>query len=212
VSDVLIVTETNQLEWPVGSVRWSHSFKTGMFALMAVGTNFRVRKGSSVQSGNNVAPQALSSIRSSSVTPDMQLTFRNGINLSLSLSDLDQSNASNGNETRLDQGDLTGSLGYAFRMPRSISRSRKQVRSTLTALSSHTKSCLQQGQAAECVIVSDVSRKEVRGGLDTDLLKTLTGGLQLGYALNDARHLGRRTSQISIIASFQLSLFAGDYR
>ena len=28
----------------------------------------------------------------------------------------------------------------------------------------------------------------------------------------DARHLSQRTSQISIIASFQLSLFSGDYR
>jgi hypothetical protein len=52
----------------------------------------------------------------------------------------------------------------------------------------------------------------VRGGLDTDLLQTLSGGLQVGYSVNDARHLSRRTSQISIIASFQLSLFAGDYR
>ena len=55
-------------------------------------------------------------------------------------------------------------------------------------------------------------RRELRGGLDTDLLQTLSGGLQVGYSLNDVRHLSRRTSQISIIASFQLSLFAGDYR
>ena len=60
--------------------------------------------------------------------------------------------------------------------------------------------------------MSDVRRHEVRAGLDTDLLQTLSGGLQLGYSLNDARQLSRRTSQISIIASFQLSLFAGDYR
>ncbi len=212
VSNVLIVTETNQLEWPVGSVRWSRSFKKGVFALMAVGANFRVRKGSSTQSGNNVATQALTSIRSSSLTPDLQIGFRNGVSFSLSLSDLDQSNASNGNETRLDQGDLSGSLTYAFRMPSSLSRTRRQVRSSLSFLSSDSKSCLKQAQAAECETVSDVSRKELRGGLDTDLLKTLTGGLQVGYALNDARHLSRRTSQISIIASFQLSLFAGDYR
>jgi hypothetical protein len=57
-----------------------------------------------------------------------------------------------------------------------------------------------------------VRRRELRGAVDTDLLQTLSGGLQVGYSLNDARHLNRRTSQISIIASFQLSLFAGDYR
>jgi hypothetical protein len=64
----------------------------------------------------------------------------------------------------------------------------------------------------ECIIVSDVRRREMRGGLDTDLLQTLTGGLQVGYTINDARHLSQRTSQISVIASFQLSLFSGDYR
>ena len=132
--------------------------------------------------------------------------------MSLSLSDLDQTSTSNGNETQLTQGDLTGSLTYAFRMPQSLSRARKQVRSSLTFLSSTVRSCLQQGQASDCVTISDVKRTEVRGGADTDLLKTLTGGIQVGYALNDARHLSRRTSQISIIASFQLSLFAGDYR
>jgi hypothetical protein len=61
-------------------------------------------------------------------------------------------------------------------------------------------------------VVSDVRRQEVRGGLDTDLLKTVTGGFQFGYSINDARHLSRRTSQIFLLLSFQLSLYAGDYR
>ncbi len=72
--------------------------------------------------------------------------------------------------------------------------------------------CSSAGIETDCTVISDVTRQELRGGLDTDLLQTLTGGLQLGYSVNDARHLSRRTSQISIIASFQLSLFAGDYR
>ena len=46
--------------------------------------------------------------------------------------------------------------------------------------------------------------------VNTDLLQTLSGALQVGYSLNELRHLSRRTSQISIIASLQLSLFAGD--
>jgi uncharacterized protein with beta-barrel porin domain len=57
-----------------------------------------------------------------------------------------------------------------------------------------------------------VSRRELRGGLDTELAQTVSAGLQVGYSLNDSRHMSRRTSQISIIASVQLSLFAGDYR
>lgn len=52
----------------------------------------------------------------------------------------------------------------------------------------------------------------MRGGFDTDLMQTLSGGLEVDYSINDARHLSQRTSQISIIMSFQLSLFAGDYK
>jgi hypothetical protein len=57
-----------------------------------------------------------------------------------------------------------------------------------------------------------VRRQEVRAGLDTDLAQTVTGGLQFGYSINDARHLSRRTSHIFLMASFQLSLYAGDYQ
>jgi hypothetical protein len=211
VNDGFIQTETNQREWPVGTVRWTHSFRKGVVTLLALGTGFRHREGSSVQA-NVAGTPALSAINSSSVNPDMQLALRNGMSIAAGLNDLKQRNASNGNETRLDQRDITGSFNYSFRLPRSISRARKQVRSSLTVLNTTATTCLQQRNLDECTVVSDVTRQEFRGGLDTDLLQTLTGGLQLGYSVNDARHLSRRTSQISIIASFQLSLFAGDYK
>jgi len=154
----------------------------------------------------------LTSISSSSFVPDLQIGLRNGISMTLGLNRTNQSNLSNGNETLLDQNDVTGGLNYAFRLPRSLSRARKQVRSSLTVLSTTARTCLQQRDLPDCTVISDVTRQEIRGGLDTDLLQTLTGGLQVGYTVNDARHLSRRTSQISVIASFQLSLFAGDYR
>jgi hypothetical protein len=97
-------------------------------------------------------------------------------------------------------------------MPAAISRARKQVRSTLTALSSKTLTCLEQRDDPGCTAISDVRRQEIRGGLDTDLLKTVSGGLQFGYSINDARHVSRRTSQIFVLLNFQLSLYAGDYR
>ncbi|MGH7534956.1 MAG: hypothetical protein ACREMG_05165, partial [Gemmatimonadales bacterium] len=132
--------------------------------------------------------------------------------MAVGLNTVDQSNASNGNETQLDQNDITGSVNYAFRLPRVISRLRKPVRSSLTVLSSLARTCLLQRGQGDCRVISDVMRREIRGGLDADLLQTMSAGLQVGYSVNDARHLSRRTSQISIIASFQLSLFAGDYR
>lgn len=212
VSQGFIETETTQEEWPVGNVRWSRTFRGGPLALVAVGTTFRHRDGSSTQA-NLGGPPALAAISSSSITPDLQLGLRNGISMTVGVTSLNQSNASNGNETQLDQNDFTGSFNYAFRLPRSISRARKQIRSSLTLLNSSSRSCLQRGAAAaECTVISDVLHQEARGGFDTDFLQTLSGGLQFGYSINDARHLSRRTSQISIIASFQLSLFAGDYR
>ncbi|MGH7498166.1 MAG: hypothetical protein ACREL3_04875 [Gemmatimonadales bacterium] len=211
VNEGFIQTETNQREWPVGSVRWTRTFRNGPITLLALGTAFRHREGSSIQA-NVAGTPALSAIRSSSLNPDIQLALRNGMSVAAGVTDLKQRNASNGNETQLDQRDITGSFNYAFRLPRSVSKGRKQMRSSLSVLSTTARSCLQQRDGTECTVISDVTRQEFRGGLDTDLLQTLTGGLQLGYSINDARHLSRRTSQLSVIASFQLSLFAGDYR
>ena len=212
VGSSFIPTETKQREWPVGNVRWSKTFRGGPLALLAIGTGFRRREGNSLQGSRGGTAGARSAIESSTITPDAQISFRNGVSLSLGYSELDQSSLNNGNNTELDQSDLTGSLNYSFRLPRSLSPLRKQVRTSLSFLSTDALTCLEQRGQDECIVISDVSRYEVRGGLDTDLLQTVSAGLQVGYSLNDARHLSRRTSQISLLASFQLSLFAGDYR
>jgi hypothetical protein len=211
VGEGFVETETKQREFPVGNVRWSHTFPKGPFSILALGTSFRRREGSSVQA-SRTGPPALTSISSSSFVPDLQIGLRNGISMTLGLNRTNQSNLSNGNETLLDQNDVTGALNYAFRLPRSISRARKPLRSSLSYLQTAAKTCLSQGTEPECEVISDVRRQEVRAGVDTDLLQTLSGGLQLDYSVTDSRHLSRRTSQISVIASFQLSLFAGDYR
>ena len=212
VGGSFLTTETRQREWPVGNVRWSHTFHGGALTLLAIGTGFRQREGNSVQGNQEGTAGAQSAIESSTFTPDAQLNFRNGVSLTLGYSELDQSSLSNGNNTQLDQNDLSGALNYAFRLPRSLSRLRKQVRTSLNFTSTDALTCLEQRGQEGCIVISDVSRYELRGGLDTDLLQTVSAGLQVGYSLNDARHLSRRISQISILASFQLSLFAGDYR
>jgi hypothetical protein len=211
VNDRFIQTETKQLEWPAGTIRWSKTFSGGALALAALSTSFRHRDGSSVQANQSSAP-AETATASSSINPDLQLALRNGISLTVGLNALNQRNTSNGNETDLEQKDLSGSFNYGFRLPRLLSHMRKQARTSMTFLSTKTRSCLQQSNQAVCTPVSDVIRHEFRGGIDADFLQTMSGGLQINYSINDARHLNRRTSQISIIASFQLSLFAGDYR
>jgi hypothetical protein len=178
---------------------------------VGAGAGIRRRQGTSSQPSGSGAV-ATNAISSYALTPDLQFGFRNGLGLTLGMATRSQRTESNGNATELDQDDLTGSLTYSFALPAAISRLRKQVRSTLTALSSKTLTCLEQRNDPVCMVVSDVRRLEVRGGLDTDLLKTVSGGLQFGYSLSDARHVSRRTSQIFLLLTFQLSLYAGDYR
>ena len=204
-------TVTRQREWPVGTLRWSRTFGGGPLTLVAAGAGIRHRRGTSSQpsGGGTVANSAISSY---SLTPDLQISFRNGLAMTFGMSTRSQRTENNGNATELDQDDLTGSVNYSFALPAAISRVRKQVRSTLTALSSKSLTCLEQGSDPECMVVSDVRRQEIRGGLDTDLLRTVSGGLQFGYSISDARHVSRRTSQIFLLLNFQLSLYAGDYR
>ena len=204
-------TVTRQREWPVGNLRWTRTFGGGPLTLVAAGAGIRHRRGTSSQpsGGGTVATSAISSY---SLTPDVQLSFRNGLALTFGMATRSQRTENNGNATELDQDDLTGSLNYSFALPAAISRVRKRVRSNLTALSSKTLTCLEQGGDPTCIVVSDLRRQEIRGGLDTDLLKTVSGGLQFGYSISDARHVSRRTSQIFLLLTFQLSLYAGDYR
>ena len=205
------VTTTRQREWPVGNVRWTRSFRGGPLTLVASGLGFRRREGNSTQPSAGERG-AVSSIHSSSLTPDVQLGFRNGITLTLNYNRLDQRSENSGNATLLDQDDVTGSLNYAFRLPARFGRSRKQVRSSVTAVSSKILTCILRGGEAACTTISDVRRQEVRGGFDTDLASALSAGLQFGYTINDARHLDRKTSQIFLLLSFQVALDAGTFR
>jgi hypothetical protein len=204
-------TTARQLEWPVATLRWSRTFAGGPFTLISTSAGIRRREGVSTQPGGE-GPGAQSGTSSSTFTPDLQIAFRNGLGLTAAFSNRSQQTDNNGNATKLQQDDLTGSLNYSFALPASLSRTRKRVRSNLTAVSSKTLTCLEEGTGTVCTVVSDVRRQEIRGGLDTDVLKTVTGGFQFGYSINDARHLSRRTSQIYLLLSFQLSLYAGDYR
>ena len=147
VGGSFIPTETEQHEWPVGNVRWSQTFRGVRFTLLAIGTSFRRREGSSIQGAARQQPGRPERDRVVHLTPDAQISFRNGVSVTPGYSELDQSSLSNGNQTQLDQNDITGSLNYAFRLPRSLSRLRKQVRSSLNFLSTDAPTCLeQQGQ------------------------------------------------------------------
>jgi hypothetical protein len=209
VSGRTVQTSTRQREWPSGSVRWTQSFRGGPLSLVATNLGFRHREGTATQpSGDGGVSNA---ITSSSLNPDLQISFRNGIAVSVGYAALSQRTSNSGNTTLLDQDDFTGSFSYAFRLPPSLGRSRRRVRSSVTVVNSKSLTCLERFGGAACTVIADNRRRELRGGLDTDVAKSLSAGLQVGYTLNDARHLNRRTSQISLLASFQLTLDTGTY-
>jgi hypothetical protein len=210
VSQTRVLTQVEQREWPVGNVRWNHVFRAGVVNLFSAGLAFRHREGSSVQSGQ--VNEVTSAINSDSWRPEMQIGLRNGMSFSFSWSTLGQETANTSSTTVLDQNELAGNFSHTFRMPQAISRIRRQVRSSVSALFSRVRSCLEQATNVECTTISDVTRQELRGGLDTDVVSSLTAGLQVGYSINEARHLNQRTSQISLLASFQWSFDTGGNR
>jgi hypothetical protein len=210
VSDGYLPARTLQREWPIGQVRWTKPFQKGIVSLLTVSTGIREREGRTELPSSGGTARALT--ESSNWTSDMQLTFRNGLSMRVGYNQSDELRENNGTRTLGEGRDVTANLIYSFRLPGSITRARKQIRSSLSGVVSKSLSCLEQQGTSDCLTVSDVRRQEIRGGLDTDLTQIVTGGLHGAWSINDARHLNRKTSQITISATFQISLFAGDYR
>ncbi len=211
VSGSFLTSESRQLEWPRGTVRLTQSLRKGPVSVIALGTAFRSAEGTTTTPSGD-GSQILSRTLSSTLTPDAQVTFKNGMLVNFSYNRLRQENLSAGNLTRTSQNDLTAGLTHAFNLPASISRSRRTIRSQLSGVLSRGTSCLLRREQSECLTISDTRRTEARASLDSDLASILTGGLSFSYSLNEARHLDRKFSQIVITASLQMSLFSGDYR
>jgi len=211
VSQNQVLTTIEQREWPVGNVRWNRVFRGGPLNLFSAGLTFRHRDGGSIQAGQTEGG-VQSAINSDSWRPDLQVGFRNGMNLSFSWSTLSQETQNTSSTTVLDQDELAGSFTHSFRLPAALGRSRRQVRSSISALVSIVRSCIERETDVECTTISDVMRRELRGGLDTDVVSSLTAGLQVQYSINESRHLNQRISQISLLASFQWSFDTGSNR
>jgi hypothetical protein len=211
VSGSFLTSETRQREWPRGTVRLTRSLRGGPLSLFALGTTFRTTEGTTTTPSVE-GPPILARSFSSTITPDAQLTLRNGMVFTFAYNRLKQENLSSGNLTRTTQNDLTAGLNHAFNLPTSISRIRRTIRSQLSGVLSRSTSCLLRNGDDGCVTVSDTRRTEARASFDSDLAKILTGGLSFSYSLSEARHLDRKFSQIIVTASLQLSLFSGDYR
>lgn len=211
VPGVFLTTETYQSDWPKGSARFTRTLKNFPISLLGLGVTFRVSHGTTTLPTFGSTP-ALSSFTSTSWTPDATITFKNGLNITASYSLAGQTNLTNGNVTQSDQDDFSGVVSHSFLLPQSFGRVRRLVRSQLSINLDKSTSCLQTTGQNMCSSISDTRRQEYRANLDTDLAKILTGGLQVTYSITEAAQLASKFSDIIISATFQLSLFAGDYR
>ncbi len=205
-------TQIRAKEWPVGNVRWSKSITSGPIALIGLGLVFRRTEGTTVTPRSDEGAPNIRLNKLKSLSPDLNLSLKNGMLFTAGYSSSNSEILNNGNTTLVESSQLNGSLAYSFPLPLSISRRRRLVRTSLTALSSVSTSCLQRPGEADCLTINDVRRQELNASLDTDVSQLLKGGLTFSYAISDARHLDRKTSQIVISLSFNLSLFAGDFR
>jgi hypothetical protein len=201
-------------EWPAGAVRFNRPFGSGPLSLLTLGTTFRNRTGSTNQPAAEGANRSASFISSTSrnLIPEVAINFRNGVAVVGTVSILDQESVANGVATLLDQADLNGTASYAFPLPSFVSRRRKLARSSVSITLARAEQCLQRQTDVTCQVISSTRRQEYRGTLDTDVLSSVTAGLQVGYTVNDFRHLDRKNSQLFLVASMTLSLFAGDFR
>ncbi len=211
IGNAYLPTLSLQREWPVGTLRFTQSLRNGPLSLVGLGMGFRKRVGSTTQLAS-AGSNARTATTSSTVTPDLRLGFRNGVVLSVSYNAVNQETENNGNLTQLEQDDITATANYIFRLPSSVSRLRKQVRASLTAVSRTSVNCLQRRDDEGCLTISDTRGRELRGSLNADISKIMTGGLNFGYSLNDARHLNRRISTIFLSITAQIFFYSADYR
>ena len=211
VSNAFRETRTLTRDWPNGTARWNHTFRSGPLALIGLGAAFRYRTGTTEQPTSTGT--SISGLSSRSFGPDLQLSMRNGLRLSLQYATSGSEQRNTSSTTIAEDDQLYGQLSYAFRMPEWLARSRKRIRTTLSGRSSLSTSCLRGPEEAVCAnTVSETLNQELTARLETDLAQLFQGGLDFGYTLSEAKHLNRRISTMFLTVSFQLVLSAGEFR
>ena len=211
VSSAFRETRTRTRDWPNGTARWTHTFRSGPLALIGLGAAFRYRTGTTEQPTSTGT--SVSGLSSRSFGPDLQLSLRNGLRLSLQYANSGSEQRNTSSTTLAEDEQLYGQLSYAFRMPEWLARSRKRIRTTLSGRSSVSTSCLRAPDVAACAnTVSETLNQELTARLETDLAQLFQGGIDFGYTLSEAKHLNRRISTMFLTVSFQLVLSAGEFR
>jgi hypothetical protein len=203
---------TRQFEWPQGTARWSRVLRSGPLASIGTGFTMRRRKGTTENPSSTGI--ARTSSNSTAMTPDLLLVFRSGLSMNVSYAITDRVDQNGANTTRNDQGLLTGSVAQTFRLPASISASRRPMRASVSGQHIVTTTCLQLAASATtgCRNVADVRRLALNGGLTGELFPMAEAGLNVQYVSNDTRHTNQKTSQLALTLSLRIQLTSSDLR
>jgi hypothetical protein len=201
-------TRTLAEEWPVATLRFSRTFRSGPLSLLTVAAQVRDRNGTTEQP--TATGTTITGLTSSSFAPDLMLSFRNGMRLAVQLANTSQENRGTSSSTFTDQSQRIGTLSHSFRLPRWISNARKRVSASILGRWSDTETCLQSLENEECNSISSTVNNEITAGFRTDISNEFEGGLDFGYTLSEAGHLNRRISTMFLAVNFTLRLFAGN--
>ena len=206
--EALRETRTLAEEWPVATLRFSRTFRSGPLSLFTIAAQVRDRSGRTEQPTG--AGTTVTGLASSSFAPDVMLSFRNGMRLAVQLANTSQENRGTSSSTFTDQSQRIGTLSHSFRLPRWISNARKRVSASILGRWSDTETCLQSLESEECNSISSTVNNEITAGFRTDISNEFEGGLDFGYTLSEAGHLNRRISTMFLAVNFTLRLFAGN--
>lgn len=197
-SDRYLITNSHQVDWPDITVRWSRS-NLGPFTLVSLSGNATGREvRSSIPSFDPGGASSINLTSSNSLRPDLQLIFRNGVQLHGTVSFSDGDRVANGRRTRSTQRTWNATASWSLKLPGSVSSLRRPLRTTLFASGIDSKECLELTGSDGCETISDISRTEIRLSFDTDVVGSVRGELAAGYVLNEIRHIDRYTSTISL--------------
>jgi hypothetical protein len=219
--------EQESLEWPSLTASWVYTPTTG-FRRLVSSVNAQVQYRTVVRTTYqplfdpvadagidppvDVQRPRMTEDYTQAVTPSLTIIWPAGVSTSGRFSSARNQRFTSGNTTNTDQVDWNASLGFGFRPPVRLARTRNEMRTTVSFTSSKRAVCLVSSGDTECRVVSDSRRQLFDVRLDTGLSDTLRGGATFSYVLNELRQSSTRTSQIVFTIYLDYTFFAGEIR
>jgi hypothetical protein len=188
---------TTSVDWPDGTVSYRHAFAHGLLSVFQASSSVSQQNSTSITPLSN-DPSASVLSHTLSVKPTALVTLQNGVSVSFNGS-IDRSNGTaDGNLTLNTSDSYNASIAWNVRMPKFISKLRRNLQTNLQFTDLSSFSCIQRTGDTSCVVFADTRHTEVRAGVLGALSRGMSGGLAVGYVLNNVRNLQQKTQTISL--------------